>query len=239
MKGDFRFFFSLRSVYHSLEKNIILEHIETNLDWFHFGRRPWRKIRHITDLQFPSVTFNSDQAETYQHLQPNHVYNFSLGNFAIKRALNYLNDKKYQNENFEVQILPDKSAEYSLFRDRYFPGEPISIVRFKCPSYHKQSTFNQDGYRGFLVFTPVVSYNPLRPDQLRLKNNFPISYLNEIDFYFKNSIKAWFCSCKNGARVLSSCAHILAAIIGFGAPQDFSKEKYIPLSPETFNNIRA
>ena len=135
---------------------------------------------------------------------------------------------------FELQILPSDSSEYRSFQTKFFSGEPISIIRFRCPSYHKSSAFNQEGYRGFLVFTPVMAYDPLRNDQLRLKNDFPITDLDKVDFYFKNCIKSWFCTCKNGQKVLSSCAHILSAIIGFGAPQNFRKVKYVPITPENF-----
>ena len=218
----------------ALETNLILNHIEQNLDWFHFGRQPWKKIDQISELDFPAVTFDADQAATYRNLEFNHVYNFSLGTFAIRRALNYLNDISYQNDNFDCQILPVDSAEYERFRNSHFPNQPIRVVRFKVPSYHKSSNFNVGGYRGYLVFIPVISYDSKNKNQLRLKNDYPIAFQNVIDFYFKNCIKSWFCSCKNGARVLSSCAHILAAIIGFGAPQDFSKDKYLPLDPESF-----
>ena len=219
----------------SLETNLILNHIESNVDWFHFGRRPWRKIDRISDLEFPTVTFNADQASTYSNLVENNVYNFSLGNYAIKRSLNYLNHPSYQENFFQCQILPTESLEYNIFRDRYFPGQPISVIRFRCPSYHKSSNFNVEGYRGYLTFLPVISYEPLRKDKLRLKGDWPVSHFDQIDFYFRNTIKCWFCTCKNGQRSLSSCAHILAAIIGFGAEQDFSREKFLPETAQTFN----
>ena len=68
----------------SLEMNIILSYIEKNPDWFHFGRRPWKKITQISEIQFPSISFNADQADTYNYLQPNHVFNFrKLRNLII------------------------------------------------------------------------------------------------------------------------------------------------------------
>ena len=112
------------------------------LDWLHFGRKPWQKIERIDNLDFPSVIFNADQASTYDNLRPNNVYNFSLGNFAIKRALQYLNHQSYQRKMFECQILPFESAAYIRFQNRYFPDQPITVIRFKVESYHKSSGFN-------------------------------------------------------------------------------------------------
>ena len=76
--------FRLKIADSTLETNIILSHIEKNPEWFHFGRKPWIKVENLADLQFPMVTFNADQSKTYENLQSNHIYFFSLGNFAIK-----------------------------------------------------------------------------------------------------------------------------------------------------------
>ena len=145
--------------------------------------------------------------------------------------MNYLNHDNYNNI-FEVQILLSDTAECQLFKRHYFDF-PISIIRFKVQSYHKASSFNQDGYRGLMVFTPIVSFDLIRKYQLRLINDWPISDVDKIDFYFKNTIRGWFCACKNGSRVLSSCANILAALAHH---KIFSRQNTFPLLPKTFPN---
>jgi len=54
-------------------------------------------------------------------------------------------------------------------------------------------------YSSFYLW--VIGYDPLRNDKLRLKNDYPISDLDKVDFYFKNCIKSWSCTCENGQKI--------------------------------------
>ena len=217
-------------------ENFILTIIKANPHWFDFRTKPWRNIRHanLPEINFPSVSYSSNEEDLYNELNPSHIYHMSLGNYAIKRGLNYLNSPEYEQNCFELQFLPLESDYYRVIQRQYFPSLPIRIIRFKVQSYHKKSFFNQKGYRGYIAYIPVTHFDPLRNDRFRLLGNSTVSNLNDSNFYFKNSIKGHFCTCKTGARMVGCCSHIIAAILGFGCPSDFSKERYLPQTPASF-----
>ena len=227
----------MKSLDSNQSENPVFEIIKENPEWFDFRKKPWKNIRHdtLSEINFPSVSYTADADDLYQELNPSHIYYFSLGNYGIRRGLNYLNSSEYEQNLFELQILPTDSSHYKVIKRKYFNNLPIRIVRFKVQSYHKKQHFNKDGYRGYFCYLPVTHFDPLRNDRFRLLENSPVTNLTESDFYFKNAFKGHFCTCKTGSRLIGSCSHLIAAMIGFGNPSDFSKKRYVPQYPESFS----
>ena len=221
-------------------ENLLLSIIKGNANfWFDFRKTDWKSVNHQTlaEISFPYIKYDKSEEDTYLNLEPAHIYNFAIGTYGIKRALNYLNHSNYDLKLFDLQILSDQSEQYRSVQNIHFPGQKIRIIRFKLQSYHKSQLFNADGYRGYIIYLPVIEYNARDPRRFRLLGNQPIENLNETDFYFKNSIKAWFCCCKSGQRNVGACSHIIAALIGFGCPGDFSKPRYLPLDAAAFSQF--
>ena len=146
----------------------------------------------------------------------------SLGNYAIKRGLNYLNSPEYEQNCFELQFLPLESDYYRVIQRKYFPSLSFRIIIFKVQSYHKKSFFNQHGYRGYIAYIPVTHFDPNRNDRFRLLENSTVSNLNDSNFY------------PTTARIVGCCSHIIAAILGFGCPGDFSKKRFLQQTPASF-----
>ena len=201
-----------------------------------------RKLEHllysVTDtlvqIQFPYVAYDSNEHDIYVNLEPAHVYYFFLGNNGIRRALRYLDNARYEQNLFHLQTLPLESDLYKSVQKDFIKDKPIRIIRFRVQSNHHQSAFNQGGYRCYIIYIPVVRYDKTRNDRFRLVNDASVSNITDTDFYFKNVIKAWFCTCKTGARNVGACSHIIAGIISFGHPSDFSKARYLPVDPTSF-----
>ena len=221
-------------------ENLLLTIIRGNANfWFDFRKTDWKTVTHQTlaEISFPYVKYDKSEADTYLNLEPAHIYNFAIGTYGIKRALNYLNHSNYDLRLFGLQILSERSENYKTVQNSHFPGQPIKIIRFKIQSYHKSQLFNAEGYRGYIIYLPIVEYDARNARRFRVLGNHRIENLNDNDFYFKNSIKAWFCCCKSGQRNVGACSHIIAALIGFGCPGYFSKPRYLPLDVAAFSQF--
>ena len=107
--------------------------------WFDFRKTNWETVTHQTlaEILFPYVKYDKSEADTYLNLEPAHIYNFAIGTYGIKRALKYLNHSNYDLRLFDLQILSEKSENYKTVQNSHFRGQPIKIIRFKVPSYHK------------------------------------------------------------------------------------------------------
>ena len=218
-------------------ENLLLKIIRPNANfWFDFRKTEWVTVTHqtLSEILFPFVKYDKSESDTYLNLEAAHIYHFAIGTYGIKRALKYLNHATYDMKLFNLQFLSEQSDIYRSVKNNHFQGEPIKIVRFKIQSYHKKQEFNIDGYRGYLIYRPVVTYDPRDNTRFRLLGNTGPTNLNHSDYYFQNSFKAWFCVCKTGQRNVGACSHIIAALIGFGNPGDFSKARYLPLNPTIF-----
>ena len=207
--------------------------------WFDFRKSDWKSVNHqtLSEILFPYVKYDKTEVETYLNLEPAHIYNFAIGTYGIKRGLNYLNHSTYSQKLFDLQVLSENSETYLSVKNRYFQNQPIKIIRFKVQSYHKSQLFNADGYRGYMIYLPISSYDARNNLRFRLLGNQPPKNLNDTDYYFRNAFKAWFCCCKTGQRNIGACSHIIAAMIGFGSPGDFAKARYLPLNDEVFSQF--
>ena len=222
------------------KENLLLSIIENNANfWFDFRKSDWNTITFATlaEITFPLIKYDKSEKDTYINLEPAHIYNFSIGTYGIKRALNYLNHGFYSEKLFYLQVLSENSEMYRQVQNEHFRGQPIKIIRFKVQSYHKAQAFNADGYRGYVIYLPVTAYDPKNPSRFQVEGHQRIENLDESDYYFKNTIKAWFCCCKTGQRCVGACSHIIAAMIGFGCPGDFSKARYLPLTADVFSQL--
>lgn len=220
-----------------VKPNLLLKIINGNANfWFDFRKTDWKPVSHSTlaEILFPYIKYDKSEEDTYLNLEPAHIYHFAIGTYGIKRALRYLNHSSYDAQLFELQLLSEQSETYKTVQNNHFRGIPIKIIRFKVPSYHKSQLFNANGYRGYIIYVPVTSYDARRPDRFQLLGHHRTENLNDTDYYFKNTIKAWFCTCKTGQRNVGSCSHIIAALVGFGNPGDFSKPRYLPQDPTIF-----
>ena len=221
-------------------ENLLLRIIKESPNfWFDFRKTDWKPATHQTlaEILFPFVRHNKSETDTYLNLEPAHIYNFAIGTYGIKRALNYLNHSTYDVELFNLQILDEQSEIYRSVKSIHFQGLPIKIIRFKVQSYHKAQEFNANGYRGYLIYLPVISYDPHNKSRFRLFGNSPVENLDATDFYFQNAFKAWFCCCKTGQRNVGACSHIISALIGFGYPSNYKKSRFLPLDEIVFNQF--
>ena len=112
----------MKSLDSNQSENPVFEIIKENPEWFDFRKKPWKNIRHdtLSEINFPSVSYTADADDLYQELNPSHIYYFSLGNYGIRRGLNYLNSSEYEQNLFELQILPTDSSHYKVIKRKYF-----------------------------------------------------------------------------------------------------------------------
>ena len=221
-------------------ENLLLTIIRNNANfWFDFRKTDWKTVTHQTlpEISFPYIKYDKSEEDTYLNLEPAHIYNFAIGTYGIKRALNYLNHQTYEHRLFDLQILSDRSETYKSVQNIHFRDLPIKIIRFKVQSYHKSQLFNAEGYRGYIIFLSVTEYDARNKSRFRVQGNHRPVNLDDADYYFKNTILSWFCCCKSGQRNVGACSHIIAALIGFGSPGDFSKPRYLPLDANIFSEF--
>lgn len=196
----------------------------------------WDRISHqnIAILEFPPVNFNEIHTEIYANLEPNHVYFFSLGSYSLKRTSAYLNTVEYERDLFECQKLKKNTDLYLKLESMFGKNGNLELVRFRVPSAHKPGSINANGYKGYIAYVPVQKYVKDIPSEFQLKNHEEVTDLDMQDYYFSNTIIAHFCTCKTGNRTVGGCAHITAAIVGFGKPANYSKARFYILDPSLF-----
>ena len=156
------------------QENLLLTIIENNANfWFDFRKNDWNNITFATlaEITFPVVKYDKSEKDTYLNLEPAHIFNFSIGTYGVKRALNYLNHAFYSEKLFHLQVLSENSEIYRAVQNEHFRGQPIKIIRFKVQSYHKAQAFNVDGYRGYIIYLPVTSYDPRDPTKFHLQGH--------------------------------------------------------------------
>ena len=199
---------------------------------------PWERItaEEQADLDFPVVSFDDNEVQIYESLQPNHVWFFCLGNYGLKRACSYLNSVEYERDFFDCQKLKIDSYLFEIVSNR-FGTKDFNVVRFRIPSIHKPSSINSNGYHGVICYRSVENYDPSDPSKFKLRGDIPVTDLDKQDYYFSNSILAHWCSCKTGMRTIGSCTHVLSAMVGFGRPAYYSKPRFRVLNPSTFPSL--
>ena len=205
---------------------------------FDFRRNTeWLRLKHETSslLEFPSVNFDETDIDIYKNLEPNHIFYFSLGSYSLKRTIAYLNTVEYERDFFECQKLKKDGVLYSKLKQMFGKNGNLELVRFRVPSAHKAGNINANGYRGYIAYIPIQKYVKDSPNEFQLKNYENVTDLDMRDYYFSNSIVAHFCTCKTGLRTVGGCAHITAAVVGFGRPLSYTKSQFYILDPSLFS----
>ena len=199
---------------------------------------PWDRITAElqADLNFPDISFDENEVQVYESLQPNHIWYFCLGNYGLKRACSYLNSVEYELNFFDCQKLKIDSDLYRIISDR-FNTTHFNVIRFRIPSIHKPGSINSNGYHGIICYRSVESYDSSDPSKFKLRGNIPVTDLDKQDYYFSNVILAHWCSCKSGMRTIGSCTHIISALVGFGRPAHYSKPRFRVLNTSTFHSL--
>ena len=228
----------------SNRENIMFSCVEPYFDELHdfrkinsrSGQNIWSKIRfeNKENLMFPPVSFDSIPDDVYSNLEGNHVFWFSFGNFSLKRSLSYLNTEEYERDFFECQYLSRQSDLYNRMVSKIGGSKHLHIIRCRVPSLHKQGHFNSGGYKCLIAYFSVSNYSSTNPSDLTLVGNQPCTNIDKQDFYFKSTIKGWWCSCKSGMRSLGACTHITSCLVGFGRPDNYRKKRYLLLDHRIF-----
>ena len=199
---------------------------------------PWIKIgmENQSDLDFPPIIFDSSETAIYDNLKPNHLWYFTLGTYGCKRTCSYLNTVEYERDYFDAQKLNPNSELYNIIVAGLSLSK-VHVVRFRVPSMHKPGSINANGYHGVICYHSVESFDPSDPSKFTLKENIPVTGLDKNDYYFANTMVAHWCSCKTGQRTIGSCAHVIAAIVGFGRPsKKYTKPRFQIFDPTIFPN---
>ena len=164
-----------------------------------------------------------------------------------------MNTKEFIENNFECQLLDDNSDLWSdIMGSDLLHGWTYDLIRFKIPFNYAQTGFNKSQYRGFIIYGRVIRWDEKKKDlELERLSNRVYDKTNP-DWFFRNTIRFWFCSCRSGSRYifpfknsvlfkfrsLGACAHINAALLGFGASAEtrhlFNVKPSIAMSAEEF-----
>ena len=166
-------------------------------------------------LQFPPV-IHTGKSES-----PNELSFFTMSRFQPKIMSSFLSSPEYQNSNFHASILDNCSLKKSILNFPPLTGQfhGLEIVRFKTPYLYNQTGFNNESYKGFLIYNRVKWFDQLRVNETRLFG-CDLKDTDKPNFFFKNCFKLWFCSCTAGARSKGSCVHVCALIMGLAANND-------------------
>ena len=138
-----------------------------------------------------------------------------MSEYQPKLSLTYLNSKDYVTDNFHCHILDRNSELWSDIMGSYLIyGYKYDVIRFKCPEYYSQTGFNSEAYRGFIIFAKVAEWDEARPKDLRLEEMAVIDQ-DEPNWFFKNCIRFWFCSCRNGQRFTKNLTYSVIKHVTF------------------------
>ena len=148
----------------------------------------------------------------------NEITYFSLSQFQPKLMCSFLSTNDYQNNNFHTQILESCSLKSSILSTEPLTGQyyGLEVIRFRTPYLYNQTGFNNEAYKGFLVYNQIEPFEQERISEMRLQD-CDLTDTDKLNFFFKNCFKLWFCSCANGARSKGSCVHICSVIMGMAA----------------------
>ena len=169
-------------------------------------------------LKFPTAV-NTETASTANHIRNdrhksccmNHIFSrmiyyyqtsyFSISNYQPKSTLVFLNTKEFIENNFECQLLDDSSDLWAdIVASDLISGWTYDVVRFKVPYNFSQSGFNRAQYRGFILYAKVIRWNETEND-LELERLSLRTYdKKHPNWFFRNTIRFWFCSCRSGQR---------------------------------------
>ena len=246
-----------KSFLKNLERALIMKSYETKLDishenmflsvlkayeydFLHFKNSPhWTPIteENLSQLEFPTITVESNQAKVYDDIADNNAYWLSVGSYECKTAMHYLTTVNPEKKFFEAQTLNADSSLYLNIRDDLFPDRDVTIIKLRIPSSHKQSGFHAEGYKVTICFQKVQNFENGHPENLEIRNGHvnPESLLFP-DYYFRNIFLYSICTCKTGRRDLGFCAHRLAVALYFGTNLDFSRKKYTAIDLSSFRS---
>ena len=163
-------------------------------------------------LKFPPVihTGKADYA--------NELTYFSLSQFQPKRMVSFLSTKEYQAHNFHAAILKPCHLRNVILDSPPLSGQNdgLEIIRFKTPYLYNQTGFNNEAYKGFLIYNQIERF-----DQDDIKNMWlkgaNLEDMHKPNWFFTNCFKLWFCSCAAGQRSKGACVHIVSVIMGMAA----------------------
>ena len=127
-----------------------------------------------------------------------------MSEYQPKLTLTYLNSKDFVTHNFHAAILDRQSELWSSIMGSYLIyGYKFDVIRFKVPELYTQTGFNADTYRGFIIYAKVEEWDEARPEDLLLEGN-PVAEKDELNWFFRSTIRFWMCSCRNGQRFSKS-----------------------------------
>ena len=111
-----------------------------------------------------------------------------------------MNSRDYVEDNFDCHILDrDSDLWYDVMGSNLLDGWTYDIIRFKVPEYYVQTGFNKVHYRGFILYSRVAEWDESDPQHMVLQDNAVIDQ-DQVNWFFRNTVRFWFCSCRNGSR---------------------------------------
>ena len=224
------------------ENPIVLAFDLYDYDLFNFHSTGWTKIdqNNVQTLDFPSVNVVLNQELIFEQISDDNIYWGSIGPYEVKAASKYLNRTQNPDTFFEAQVLDPNSNLYSNLAIQFFDEMPLTVIRLRIPSSHKNQGFNSKGYKVYIFYNKVLNFENGKPENFELAN-CPIydqeSIRNHPNYYFKYTFPFSFCTCKSGRRTLGFCAHRMAAIMLFGSTVDFNRKKYRALDSLNFEPV--
>ena len=188
-------------------------HFDSILDFRKYGN--WRKIPAKDcrqTLSFPPVI------HTGRGDQPNEITFFTLSQYQPKIMASFLNTDDYQVKNFHVAILESCDLKSNILSSSPLSGQyyGLEILRFKTPYLHNQTGFNNEAFKGFLVYNKIEYFDQNNVNDMRLQDA-DLEDTDKPNWYFRNCFKLWFCSCASGARSKGAYVHVTSVIMGMGA----------------------
>ena len=197
--------------------------------------RNWQKVSAENCkefLGFPTVIHTGG-------IQPNELTFFTMSQYQPKLMTSYLNTEQYVIKNFDAAILESCSLKSDILYSPPLSGQyyGLEILRFKTPFLHNQSGFNNEAFKGFLIYNRVEFFDENNITEMRLQDA-DLRDMDKPNWFFRNCFKFWFCSCPAGSRSMGSCVHITAVIMGMSATNSQRKLYKVIVTPsmdaETF-----
>ena len=116
-------------------------------------------------LEFPPVI------HTGQGDSPNELLYFTLAQYQLKIMCSFLSTIDCQENNFHAQILESCFLKQSILSTEPLDGQydGLEILRFKTPYLHNQTGFNNEAYKGFLIYNRIERFDQERPHEMKLQ----------------------------------------------------------------------
>ena len=120
----------------------------------------------------------------------NEITYFSLSQFQPKLMCSFWSTNHYQNNNFLTQILESFSLKSSILSTKPLTGQyyGLEVIRFRTPYLYNQTGFNNEAYKGFLVYNRIEWFEQERISEMRLQD-CDLTDTDKSNFFFKNCFK--------------------------------------------------